>query len=77
MNFVHFMLLTNLNEFSPRFPSFGFGNPLHLIQLPTPSGLRPPSSGCHLLTAHGAGSWTTPFTGFPSGRRSKHQPSQS
>ena len=45
------------------FPSFGLGVPLHPIQPPTPSGPRPPQSGCHLVTAHGAGSRAHPITG--------------
>jgi len=32
------------------FPSFGFGIPLHLVQLPTPSGYRPHARG---VIAHG------------------------
>jgi len=41
---------------------------LHLL-----SGLAP-MLGASTFSAHGAGSWTTPFTGFPSGRRSLSKP---
>jgi len=51
------------------FPTFGLDRALHLL-----SGLRlgtePSRSGASQLSAHGAGSQTTPFTAFRSGRRS-------
>jgi len=47
------------------FPSFGLGNPLHLIQLPTPSGPRPPPSGCHCSRPTGQGLHRPPSPDSP------------
>jgi heat shock protein HtpX len=41
------------------FPSFGFGIPRHRLA-PYAVGPTAPSSGCHLVTAHGAGTNPTP-----------------
>jgi hypothetical protein len=47
--------------------------PAFLIILHLLSGLAP-MLGASTFSAHGAGSWTTPFTGFPSGKRSVSKP---
>ena len=43
----------------PRSPHLASGTHF-TARLPTPSGLRPSCSGCHLFTAHGAGSNPAP-----------------
>ena len=43
-----------LRELAP-FPSLGLGIPRHRLA-PYAVGTTPPQSGCHLVTAHGAGS---------------------
>jgi len=54
-----FMLFGHYMEVIAPFPSFGLGNTLHQ-SAPYAVGLTPPPSGCHLVTAHGAGTGPAP-----------------